>query len=113
MRLHQKVAILTGAAAALTSEATAFGRPAANPSGARFGVNLDATVRNWVTLRGLRRLLPRIEWAMEGRILRSADLLACATEWVAGSAAGPSARLDRGRSGSDVSGTVTPSRGRR
>ena len=29
----------------------------------------------------MKRLAPAIDWNMEGRILRSADLVACATEW--------------------------------
>jgi len=65
-----------------------FERPDRNPTGTKFVVNLDATLRGWEAMRGLVRLAPPIDWSMEGRILRSADMLACATEWVAGSAAG-------------------------
>ncbi len=73
-----------------------FARQGANPTGARFAINLDATLRNWESMRGLRRLLPPFDWAMEGRILRSADMLACATDWVARSATGSSG-VDPGR----------------
>lgn len=59
-----------------------FRTRAANPTGTKFAINLDATLRNWESMRALRRLAPTIDWSMEGRILRSADLLACATEWV-------------------------------
>jgi hypothetical protein len=59
-----------------------FRRPGRNPSGTKFAINLDATLRNWESMRSLRRLAPTIDWSMEGRILRSADMLACATEWV-------------------------------
>jgi glycosyltransferase involved in cell wall biosynthesis len=58
-----------------------FRGPGANPTGTRFAINLDATLRGWERMRGLRRLAPAIDWRMEGRILRSADLLACATAW--------------------------------
>lgn len=62
----------------------------------RFMVNLDATLRNWESMRGMRRLAPPIDWAMEGSILRSADALACATAWVERSAVGESG-VDRAR----------------
>ena len=62
-----------------------FRTPATNPSGTKFAINLDATLRNWESMRALRRLAPTIDWSMEGRILRSADMLACATEWVGNS----------------------------
>lgn len=62
-----------------------FRRPGKNPTNTKFAINLDATLRNWESMRGLRRLAPTIDWSMEGRILRSADMLACATEWVGNS----------------------------
>lgn len=51
--------------------------------GPRFVINLDATLRNWESMRGLRRLAPPIDWAMEGRVLRAADMVACASRWAA------------------------------
>ncbi len=62
-----------------------FRTPGKNPTNTKFAINLDATLRNWESMRALRRLAPTIDWSMEGRILRGADLLACATEWVGNS----------------------------
>ena len=62
-----------------------FRLPGRNPSGTKFAINLDATLRGWERMRGLRRLAPKLDWSMEGRILRSADMLACATQWAADS----------------------------
>jgi glycosyltransferase involved in cell wall biosynthesis len=60
-------------------------RPAA-PSQPKCVINLDATLRNWESMRGLLRLAPPIDRALERQILRSANMLACATNWVARSA---------------------------
>lgn len=65
-----------------------FARPGVNPTRTKFAVNLDATLRNWESMRGLRRLAPPFDRSIEGRILRSADMLACATTWAAESCVG-------------------------
>ncbi len=62
-----------------------FRTPGQNPTGTKFAINLDATLRGWEGMRGMKRLAPTIDWNMEGRILRSADVVACATEWAAAS----------------------------
>jgi glycosyltransferase involved in cell wall biosynthesis len=77
------VHILTQQRAAAVPRLT---HPARNPTGTRFAVNLDATLPGWESMRGLPRLAPRLDHVMERRILQSADLVACASEWAATSA---------------------------
>lgn len=62
-----------------------FRRPGGNPTGTRFAVNIDATLRGWESMRALRRLAPPIDWDLEGEIFRDAGMVACATEWAASS----------------------------
>jgi glycosyltransferase involved in cell wall biosynthesis len=62
-----------------------FASPSRNPTGTRFAINIDATLRGWESMRGLKRLAPPIDWSLERKILRAADMVACATEWAAGS----------------------------
>lgn len=57
-----------------------------NPTGARFAINLDATLAGWESMRGMPRIAPRVDHWLEGRVLRAADMVACASEWCAGSA---------------------------
>ena len=73
-----------------------FLSPGQNPTGTKFAINLDATLRGWERMRGMKRLAPAIDWKMEGRILRSADLVACATEW-AGRSCVEEYGVERGR----------------
>jgi glycosyltransferase involved in cell wall biosynthesis len=63
-----------------------FARPGRNATGTKFAVNIDATQRDWESMRGQIRIAPPIDWGLERRILRSADVVACATRWAAESA---------------------------
>lgn len=62
-----------------------FAGTARSPPGTKFAVNIDATIRGWETMRRMKRLAPPIDRSLERKILRAADMVACATEWAAAS----------------------------
>lgn len=60
-------------------------RPDVNTTGTKFAINLDATLVGRESMRGEARRGWAPDHAMEARTLQAADLVACASEWCAGS----------------------------
>jgi glycosyltransferase involved in cell wall biosynthesis len=79
---QQRAGMVPGFVARRERERTSTGHGHAEVA-TKFVINLDATLRNWESMRHMKRLAPPIDWALEGRILRSADMVACASNWVA------------------------------